>query len=155
MIIKQALIVSGLALSAAFIPTLPVLSQVSLSCTVSTVGINFGTYDVFSTLPKDATGQVTYKCLEGSLLQPITISLSKGNSTTYIPRQMQKGSALLNYNLYLDAAGQSIWGDGTGGTNRYSSNLLTGTVIIYGRIPARQNVSAGTYADSITATLNF
>jgi hypothetical protein len=45
--IKQALIVSGLALSAAFVPTLPVLSQLSLSCTVSTVGINFGAYDVF------------------------------------------------------------------------------------------------------------
>ncbi len=65
----------------------------------------------------------------------------------------------LNYNLYLDAARTTIWGDGTGGTQVYSNanppNNTNVTVTIYGRIPASQDVSAGSYTNTVTATINF
>ena len=59
----------------------------------------------------------------------------------------------------LDALSVSIWGDGTGGSSHYGPVVpppaLSVTVIVYGRIPARQNRSSGAYIDTITATINF
>ena len=85
----------------------------------------------------------------------ITIQLNQGNASSYNPRQLRSGPDSLNYNLYLDAAGQFIWGDTTGGTSAYTSTVLNGNVTIYGRIPARQNVKVGTYTDTIVVTINF
>jgi spore coat protein U-like protein len=83
----------------------------------SVVGVNFGAYNVFNSNPTDSAGSITYTCI--SLSGPITIDLSKGSALSYVPRQMRKGTDTLDYNLYLDAARVSIWGDGTGGASRY------------------------------------
>ena len=124
----------------------------------STVGVNFGAYDVFNPVPTDSTGSLTYTCI--GLVGPITIELNKGGAPSYHPLLMQKSSGeTLSYNLYLDAARVSIWGNGNGGTSRYGPVTpplgSPVTVTIYGRIPARQNVSAGSYRDTIRATINF
>ena len=123
----------------------------------STVGVNFGAYDVFNTTPTDSTGSMTYTCV--SLLSTITIDLSKGSGSGYIPRRMHKGSDHMDYNLYLDASFVTVWGDGTGGSSRYgpvTPPLASPvTVTIYGRIPALQNIKAGSYMDTIVATINF
>jgi spore coat protein U-like protein len=122
----------------------------------STVGVSFGAYNVFNTTPTDSTGSITYTC---SSVFTITIHLSRGSAPSYFPRQMRKGAESLPYNLYRDAARTSVWGDGTGGTSRYGPVFppfdRPVTVTVYGRIPARQNVSAGSYTDTITATINF
>ena len=72
---------------------------------------------------------------------------------------MLKSSEALTYNLYLDASRTTIWGDGTGGTQAYSDPSAkknqSVTVTIYGRIPAGQDVSAVSYSNTITATINF
>ena len=82
-----------------------------------------------------------------------------GGAGTFDPRRMLNGAEALNYNLYLDAARTQIWGDGTGASQLYVNsnppNSRTVTVTIFGRIPAQQDVSAGSYSDSITATINF
>lgn len=134
------------------------LSAQAITCTISTVGVVFGSYDVFATTPLDSTGSVTYTC-SNVLGATITIDLSRGNASTFQPRQLRKGSTSLNYNLYRDAGTSQIWGDGTGGSVRYgpvtpAENSAT-TVTIFGRIPARQDVSIGSYSDTITATINF
>lgn len=52
----------------------------------------------------------------------------------------------------------SVWGDGSGGTATVSGALaLPGAIdhTVYGRLPARQNVGAGAYTDTLTVTLNF
>ncbi len=67
-------------------------------------------------------------------------------------------SDALNYNLYLDAARTSIWGDGTGGTALFTVAIPSGkavNVTIFGRIPAGQDVAAGSYSDSIVVTIQF
>ncbi|MEH2374566.1 Csu type fimbrial protein [Nostoc sp.] len=128
---------------------LPALSQ----CTISASPVSFGNYDVFANTTTTSTGSITYDCSSATL--PFIIHLSKGNSLSYTPRTLKSGSDSLNYNLYLDAAGSQIWGDGTNSSTQYSSSNLTGTVTIYGIIPSRQNVKVGSYTDSITATINF
>ena len=124
----------------------------------STVGVNFGAYNVFNPAPIDSTGSLTYTCVSVGGAT-ITIDLSKGSAPSYFPRQLRKGTQALSYNLYREAARLSVWGNGTGGTSRYGPitppNNKSVTVTIYGRLPARQNVSAGAYTDTITATLNF
>ena len=135
---------------------LTALPALGINCTIHTTGVSFGTYNVFATSPLDSTGSVTYRC-NGNV--NITVTLNKGGATTFNPRRMLKGSEALTYNLYLDASRTTIWGDGTGGTQVYSNpstpNNQDVTVTIYSRIPASQDVSAGSYSDSITATINF
>jgi len=124
-------------------------------CTISTTNVNFGSYNVFAVPPVDSTGSVTYRCTNHP---NVTIVLSKGSSTTFSPRTLKNGSNALNYNLYLDAARITVWGDGTSSTSVYSSaSVSNGNIVVtvYGRIPAAQDVSAGAYSDSLTATINF
>ena len=128
------------------------------ACTISTTAVNFGTYNVFSASPDNATGQVTYRC---TAPRPplVTIQLDKGGAPTFNPRQMRMGSEILNYNLYRDAARTTIWGDGTGGSQTYTrSNPPVNqniNVNVFGRIPAGQDVSAGSYSATVTATIFF
>ncbi|WP_071190297.1 spore coat U domain-containing protein [Trichormus sp. NMC-1] len=124
-------------------------------CSINVSSVNFGAYDVFNNISTTSTGSINYDCSSASPVPTsITIDLSKGNSSSYNPRQLKSIDDSLNYNLYLDAAGQFIWGDGTNSQN-YINSALTGTVTIYGIIPARQNAKVGTYTDSITTTINF
>jgi spore coat protein U-like protein len=122
----------------------------------STIDVNFGAYNVFIPTPTDSTGSITYTCTP---MFTTTINLSKGSAPSYFPRQMRKGGESLFYNLYRDAQRVLVWGDGTGGASRYGPVLPPAgsrvTVTIYGRIPAGQDVSAGFYTDTITATINF
>ena len=126
------------------------------SCTISVTSVAFGSYNVFTTTSDDSTGTVSYTC--NSTAANISISLSRGSSSSFSPRTLRKGSEVLNYNLYRNAARTNIWGDGTSGTSVYSrpnppNNGVN--VTIYGRIPALQDVSAGNYSDTISAVINF
>lgn len=160
MYVKSLLYTSGLALVAMLAAIhLTDAGTPGLCSFVSTVGVNFGAYNVFNTVPNDSTGSITYTCTSLRPRDRITISLSQGSAATYFPREMRKGAELLPYNLYLDAARVSVWGDGTSGTSRYGPLTppldVPITVTIYGRIPAGQDVSVGSYTDTITATINF
>ena len=132
-------------------------AEAAPGCTVSTTGVSFGSYDVFGASSTDSTGSVTYNCSGGA--RNISITLSKGVSTTFSPRTMTSGSNTLSYNLYTDAARSVIWGDGTSGTQTYTDanppNNRNIVVTIYGRIPAGQDVAAGSYSDTVTAIINF
>ncbi len=100
---------------------------------------------------------MTYRC--NAAAANITVSLSKGLSSTYSPRLMSKGAEVLAYNLFTDAARTTIWGDGTSGTAIYSRanppNNSNVNVTIYAEVPAGQDVSAGSFGDTISATVNF
>ena len=136
--------------------TLFAASALANSCTLSTTAVSFGNYNSFSAGDLHANGSVTYKCTQN---RAITIQLNKGSSATFNPRTMKFATDVLNYNLYMDAALTVIWGDGTGGSSFYSNSKPTTakvTLIVYGDVPAlQQNVSAGTYTDSIVATISF
>ncbi len=127
------------------------------SCTISATSVNFGNYNVFNGSPLDSTGTITYRC--NAAAANITVALTRGASSTYNPRLMYKGIEVLGYNLYRNAARTNIWGDGTSGTAIYSRanppNNSNVNLTVYGRLPAGQDVSAGTFSDTVTAVINF
>jgi spore coat protein U-like protein len=97
-----------------------------------------------------------------------TIALSTG-AGTYAQRLMNRSSLpadTLPYNLYLNALpavlNTSVWGDGSGTTVRWTGSIrLTGnanvtrTATLVGAIPAGFFPAAGTYQDTIVATLTI
>lgn len=125
---------------------------------VSIAGISFGIYDVFGG-DVDSTGSLAYRCTGVIPGDVVDIQLTIGGGSSFMPRQMQNASHRLSYNIYLDAARTSIWGDGTGGTSRYGPAPLvegvTVTVPTYGRIPSGQDPYVGIYLDTITAIMTF
>jgi spore coat protein U-like protein len=127
------------------------------ACTISTTAVSFGSYNVFNASATPANGTVTYRCGAGD--HNITISISTGSSGSFGTRTMKNGAENLTYNLYLDAAFATVWGDGSGTTGQYSSkNPPNGTDVsltVYGRVPALQDVSVGSYTDTVIATINF
>ena len=72
---------------------------------------------------------------------------------------MKSGSNILNYNLYTTVSYTTVWGNGTASTATVTAHV-TGSnspvnTTVYALIPAQQNVIAGSYTDSITATVTF
>ena len=134
-------------------------STIEAACTIETTGVAFGSYNVFNAAPVDSTGTITYRCgLIEALFRTITITLSAGQSGTYTGRTMRKGADSLVYNLYRDASFTQVWGNQSGGTVIYSARPPYNTdvdLIVYGRVPAGQDVSSGVYTDTIVATINF
>jgi len=151
---RTRLLTIVLAVGAALIAS----SAAEAACTITTTAVNFGTYNVFAASPDDATGQITYRC---TAPRPplVQIHLDKGGAPTFNPRQMRQGSEILNFNLFLDSTRSTIWGDGTGGTQAYTQANPQANrninVNVYGRIPAGQDVSAGSFTATVTATIFF
>jgi spore coat protein U-like protein len=132
-------------------------ARADAACTVSTTGVNFGSYSVFDASPTDTTGTLTVRCTGLNFI--VTATLSTGSSGSYAVRTLRRGAETLNYNLFADATRTSVLGDGNGGTTDYGWFLLIGnqtrTETIYGRIFAAQDVSVGNYTDTVLVTVNF
>ena len=130
-------------------------SRVEAACTVTTAGVIFGTYSVFSATALVSTGIISLSCAPND--KNVTVTLSTGSSLTYVSRRLSgPGANVLNYNLFMDSAYTQTWGDGTGGTSFYSNfKPFSVDLTVYGRIPAGQDVQAGAYSDTIVITVNF
>lgn len=149
--IKQNLLVSGIFLASNLLVNFPTFAQ-SSSCSITILTpVSFGSYDVFSGSATPGIGQIGYKCNGNAI-----VSLSTGNASSYNPRQMRNTrNESLNYNLYTDLGSEVIWGDGTGGTQTQAIPATSKSISIFGSIPPKQNVRAGSYTDNITITINF
>jgi len=142
-----------------FTAALPAAAQVT--CTVSAQGAAFGSYAPRGAAPTDSTGNITVSC-SGAVGQAVNYSilLGSGAGGSFFPRKMS-GPSALSYNLYTDATRSTVWGDGNAGTftvaDAYvlTSVTVTRNYAVYGRLFAGQNISAGSYADSITVTVTF
>lgn len=127
------------------------LSAWSVTCSVSTTSVNFGSYDVFSNVNSDGAGSVSVTC---DAAASYSIAISSGNGS-YASRWMASGPHQLAYNLYREASRSTIWGDGTGGSAVVSGSGTGATHTVYGRIPSRQNVYAGSYSDNIVVIVTY
>lgn len=152
------LLASGfqMASAATATTTFQVTATVISSCLVSATNLAFGNYDPLAAGPTDGASTVTVQC---TLLTPFTIGLNAGTGTgaTVAARKMTKGGDTLTYSLYQDVTRTTtVWGN-TPGTDTVAS-AGTGIAVafpVYGRIPAAQSVNTGSYADTITVTVNF
>jgi spore coat protein U-like protein len=120
-------------------------------CSVNTLGVNFGVYDVFSSQPADISGSITVSCAAST---GYSVGISTGFGS-YSVRIMTNGQYTLSYNLFTDAARTSIWGDGTGGTATVNATDTGNTYSVYGRVAPRQNVAVGDYNDLVTVTVTY
>ncbi len=130
-------------------------------CSLLTTPLNFGTYDPQAITDLDVSGAISLSCQFSFINFIMHLRLSQGlqpeaGSTAAAPlRQMTNGTDMLRYNLYTDTARADVWGDTFftavfPGFGPYPMNIP-----LHGRIPAGQNVSVGTYLDTVTATLWF
>lgn len=123
-------------------------------CTVTATNINFGNYDVTSTNNTTSTGTITVSCSNDT---NVVISIGQSLYGGINPRRMKHTihNDFLNYNIYQNAGLTTIWGDGTNGTSPLIVNRIgrNKTYTYYGTLFAGQDVSAGTYTDSLTVTV--
>jgi spore coat protein U-like protein len=139
----------------------------ALTCNVTSLpALNFGNYDPFAASPLDVTTAALITCTtnkkDGDFVT-ITTSLTRGGGASYSPRQMRNAqNDRLNYNLYTNTLRTMIFGDGSAGTfTRSSSGTPTRDVPIvftdniFGRIFADQDVSVGSYSDTLIFTVDF
>jgi spore coat protein U-like protein len=146
------------------------IDAAAVTCTISTPGLAFGSYDVFAAGATNGNATLSVTCSLDPLdqgaqkLVPYVISLSTGSSGSFVQRTMKSGSNALAYNIYTSNTYSVVWGDGTGSTATQSGShvlnsghpTLTSSFTGYGRIPALQDVAvASDYADNVTATISW
>jgi len=139
--------------------TLNAGTSVAAKCTTLTAtAITFDAYgpDEANDNTKDTT--LTVRC---TLNTPITIAMDKGtNGSSTSARKLlittNGRSDTLNYNLYSDSARSILWGEGSNKVSGTGEGLLkTSTYNVYGKIPAEQDVTPGSYADAVTVTVAY
>lgn len=142
-----------------------VSASVTATCTITTAPVAFGAYDPTAVTDLDGTGTVNVLCTNGT---PGYVTLGEGAnadaaSTPAVPvRQMAGGAGglgRLTYHLYSEGGYTDVWGNTpTTGLNHVGDGTST-ALTVYGRIPAAQNVIAGSggtaYADTVLATVEF
>lgn len=152
---KQAIVLAGLTVAA-----LLSASTARAECSVESSRILFPVYDVYSTVPLDAVGELRYKCSPDQKDVTPTIRIVFGPSADGgFGRAMTHGAELLKYNVYLDPLRTVVWGDGSAGTMAYVAACCAvgkfAVLNMYGRIPAGQDVTAGNYIDTLLMHLEF
>jgi spore coat protein U-like protein len=71
---------------------------------------------------------------------------------------MADGSSnYLNYEIYSDSSRTTVWGNSGGSLVALGAapSKTARNVTAYGRVTANQDVPAGSYSDTVTATVTF
>lgn len=141
---------------------LPLGAPAHAGCAISTTGVNFGAYNPQNGVPLNGVGTIDFRCSDdtedgGPGGGNKKIAISAGNAGSFTAREMRSGADKLDYNLYTDASRTSVWGDGQGGSDsvKVHPQAESVSVTVYGRIPAGQNVRAGTYTDTLIVSIEF
>jgi spore coat protein U-like protein len=125
----------------------------------------FGPYDTLSAAPRDTVVTFQVRCDRNggpaNVQVDIGLGVGVGGTSPSSRRMRQVGGSgdYLSYGLYRDIGRSSVWGFSPGvdtvqqtlSVPNRGSALATFT--IYGRLPPLQNVSAGSYTDSVQVTL--
>lgn len=138
------------------------------SCTVSSSGLAFGTYQPLTFIGKllsaDKTSDAAISVACTALAQGGGYSIALGPSTvgnSIATRYLANasGGPAMAFNVYRDATYTSLWGDG------FTGGLITGSLpvgdsnqshTVFGRIPAGQSTLwPGSFAGSLTITLTY
>lgn len=140
------------------------------TCTVSATSLVFGSYHSPNGPRVDSTATVQVSCTPTYLLLACSVSytmaISAGTVGTPGARQLAHGAGRLRYDLYSDAGRTVPWGDGGGGGAAAGGNISSGLLglvcapgsrnhTVFGRIPALQNVPAGSYQDQVILTITY
>ncbi len=132
------------------------------TCSVSATAVAFGTYTIASSTPLPGTGTITLSCSDVlGLFDSWTIALNAGVHGSFAQRKMQSAGSQLAYNLYTSSSYTTVWGDGTAGTSLVSDGTLLSALgnvfhyTVYGRVTPLQDLSPGSYSDTITIDVEY
>src|SRR5688572_30582421 len=146
------------ALAATATANLSVTATVINNCVISTAAVAFGNYDPVganAAADLDATGTVTIACTKGSTA---TIGLGLGSNASGAVRRMTDGSGnFLTYELYQEVAETTVWGTAGGAllSPAAAASKAARNFTVYGEVAANQDITAGSYTDTVVATVNF
>jgi spore coat protein U-like protein len=145
-------------------PLSPSATVTSVCTIASPAALAFGPYDPVVTnnttsMPLDvALNALSVSCTRGA--PGVTIGLGASGNAASCPspsgqRCLVSSGHVLNYQIYTTAGRGTIWDSAN--TLSHSSTSMAATLIpVYGRIPGGQDATIGaSYADSVTATVNF
>jgi spore coat protein U-like protein len=154
-----AFLVGGTAFAGTDTSQFQVTATVGANCTITAAALDFQAYDPVgtnATSPLDQTGSVTVSCTKGASIWVGLDAGLYGAVGSFGTRAMYNSTDHLGYELYSDSGRSTVWGDTSGtGASWTSPGMAAHAMTIYGRIGAGQDVSTGSYADTITATVNF
>lgn len=146
----------AIGIAATATTTFQVTATVLSVCTVSATNLAFGNYDASSGTPNDASSTVTTTC-SNTTGYTVALNAGTGSGGTVAVRRMTNGANTLDYSMYTTVGRTTVWGDGTlstvtqAGTGNGAGQALT----VFGRIPIGQYVTAGSYTDTVTATVTY
>lgn len=131
-----------------------VSATVVAACVAAATNMSFGNYTASSASANDANSTVTVTCTNND---PYTIALNGGDSGHVAARTMLNGTNTLGYGVYTSSGYSTIWGDGTNGTSTVAGtgNGAAQNYTAYGQIPVAEYSAAGSYSDTLTATVTF
>ena len=138
--------------------SLTVSATVTNNCTISTAALAFSQYDPVSANASndlDGTGRVTVACTKGAAP---SIGLGTGSSASGSARRLSDGgSNYLSYELFQDSGRSATWTNSGSGllTPVAATSKAARDFTVYGRLAGNQDVPAGSYMDSVVATVNF
>jgi spore coat protein U-like protein len=87
-----------------------------------------------------------------------TVALDGGTTGATNPtqRKMSQATEQVTYGLYQNSSRTLPWGDSSGGFAATGSGSgLSQNLTVYGRVPAQNTPSAGTYTDTVVVTLSY
>jgi spore coat protein U-like protein len=141
------------------------------SCTVSSSGLAFGSYQPltipgkFSSTAATSTASVSVVCTGIISASTYTISLGPsivGNGDRISTRFLANsdGGDHMIFNVYREPSYSTIWGDGITAGGVLGGTLPTGDSnqlhAVYGKVAAGQNtLKAGSFSGSLTMTLTY
>lgn len=116
---------------------------------LSATALSFPSYDVYATAAVTSSGTISYSCPPPAVP---TVTIGYGLHASGTQRGMLGPSGdLLLYQLCQDAACTTPWG--LTPVSVPAGN--TRSVPFYARVFAQQDVSVGSYSDTLTVTFNF
>ncbi len=141
----QALLVATLALATS------VAQGQGSACTVTTIPLVFGNYDVSAVAPLVTASKIEVRC---AARMTLTLGIEGGNrvagsSGSRAPRHISAGDTL-TYHVYQDSSLSQSWGNGLTAAGRTLTAAAAQTVFVYGVLPAGQDVLFGEYRDTLS-----
>lgn len=143
-----------------------VTATVLAFCSIDANDLAFGEIQLQNETSTDAQSTLEVSCTRTT---PYTVALSSGAnaegggvSNRAMVATVGDTTERLTYQLYLDAARTSVWGDGSGTNSSVKQGTGNGLLLaspqqltVYGRVQAGQDVPPATYTDTVTATITY
>lgn len=128
-------------------------TEVVANCTISAANLSVSGYDTIvahKAADFDNQSNLTVACIKDTGAE---VTFDEGGNTG---RKLKDPSGdFLDSELYTDKAGGAVWGSAELSGKTIVVTGLAQPQTVYARINGGQNVPAGSYTDTVTATINF